>query len=186
MTATKTTAEWLLKEDAAKLLGVATRQVERRARQGFIETKRLPRGINETTARVVYLRADLVAIKAGKPNVHAVAVSEKPEQSHDEYFTESRDLARKPESTTGAVALRPGSDDPFEALAAKLAGLASFAAQYAKPDVKPWLTLAEAVEYSGLPSHHLVEQARAGLIRAVNVGQGTREFWRFNREALAK
>lgn len=51
---------------------------------------------------------------------------------------------------------------------------------------KPWLTLAEAVEYSGLPANYLVQQARADTIRAVNVGRGAREFWRFNREGLSK
>lgn len=51
---------------------------------------------------------------------------------------------------------------------------------------KPWLTTAEAVEYSGLPKAWLLEQARKGKIRAVNVGSGSRERWRFNREALIK
>ena len=50
--------------------------------------------------------------------------------------------------------------------------------------LKPWLGVKDAAEYSGLPAAWLIEQARAGLIRAVNVGSGAREYWRFNRAAL--
>lgn len=50
----------------------------------------------------------------------------------------------------------------------------------------PWLTLPEAVEFSGLPASYLLAQARAGTIRALNVGTGAREFWRFHRASLAK
>ena len=56
----------------------------------------------------------------------------------------------------------------------------------AVPVLAPHLTLAQAVEYSGLPAAFLIAQARAGKVRAVNVGTGAREFWRFEREALAR
>lgn len=52
--------------------------------------------------------------------------------------------------------------------------------------LRPWLPLAEAAEYSGLPASYLLAQARAGTMRAVNVGSGTKEFWRFHRAGLAK
>lgn len=51
---------------------------------------------------------------------------------------------------------------------------------------KPWLTTAEAAEYSGLPAAYLLTQARSGAIRAINVGTGKKEFWRFSRRALAQ
>jgi hypothetical protein len=75
------------------------------------------------------------------------------------------------------------AEDPFAGLAAHLARLA---AAFPAAQAKPWLTLDEAAEYSGLPRAWLIAQARAGALRAVNVGQGTKEFWRFNREGLAK
>jgi hypothetical protein len=52
--------------------------------------------------------------------------------------------------------------------------------------MKPWLDLKAAADYSGLPAAYLVQAARDGSIRAVNVGTGAKAFWRFNREALAK
>jgi hypothetical protein len=54
------------------------------------------------------------------------------------------------------------------------------------PEPKPWLPLAEAAEYSGLPASYLVAQARLGKCRAINVGTGRKEFWRFHRASLAK
>ena len=84
------------------------------------------------------------------------------------------------------IAPAPGSPrggDPFAGLAAHLARLA---AAFPAAQPKPWLTLSEAEAYSGLPRAWLIAQARSGALRAVNVGQGTKEFWRFNREGLAK
>ena len=83
----------------------------------------------------------------------------------------------------GTALDRSRSSDPFAGLAAHLARIA---AAFPAPQPKPWLGLAEAAEYSGLPRAWLIAQARSGALRAVNVGQGTRERWRFNREALIK
>ena len=76
-----------------------------------------------------------------------------------------------------ALAYRADSD-PFAGLAAHLARLgAAFPSK--PPALKPYVTLAEAVEYSGLPAAFLISQAREGSIDAVNVGKGKKEFWRF-------
>jgi hypothetical protein len=52
--------------------------------------------------------------------------------------------------------------------------------------LKAWLSLQAAVEYSGLPAWKLLELARAGEIRAYNLGRGGKQRWRFNRIALTK
>ena len=52
------------------------------------------------------------------------------------------------------------------------------------PTLTPHMSLSEAVEYSGLPAAFLVAEARAGRIRAVNVGTKEKEFWRFAKEAV--
>jgi excisionase family DNA binding protein len=75
------------------------------------------------------------------------------------------------------------SADPFAGLAAHLTRLA---AAFPTPQPKPWLGLAEAAEYSGLPRDWLLAQARAGALRAVKVGKGSRDRWKFNREALVR
>jgi hypothetical protein len=58
---------------------------------------------------------------------------------------------------------------------------------------KPWLTLDEAAEFSGLPKSWLLAQARLDAsgyaercISAINVGTEKQVRWRFNRDALAK
>lgn len=173
--------EWLGKADAARLLGVATRQVERRTRQGYIDSRREPRGVNETTARVVYSRTDILALKAGKPNVHARPIPETEPAANDASRPISTRLKTDQDGST-ALAVRPDTD-PFAGLAAKLAGLAAFAAQFPPPPVTmpgPFVSLAEAVTLSGMPASWLVAQARAGVPWAVNVGTGKREFWRFS------
>jgi hypothetical protein len=65
-------------------------------------------------------------------------------------------------------------------LAAHLAALSR-----AFPPPVSWLTLSEAVIASGLPAAWLVARAREGASFALNVGQGSKAHWRFNREALA-
>jgi predicted DNA-binding transcriptional regulator AlpA len=55
---------------------------------------------------------------------------------------------------------------------------------------KPWLTLAEAAEFSGLPKSWLLREARAGSPLARNVSGGVDAMaaaaYRFSREALAR
>lgn len=98
-------------------------------------------------------------------------------------------LARIEEAVTGTGNAGSTALAPIEA-AQSLAPLAQAIAaalregQRGAPEPKPWLTLPEAAQYSGLPAHWLVAQARLGGIRAVNVGTGSKEFWRFNRAAL--
>jgi excisionase family DNA binding protein len=61
-----------------------------------------------------------------------------------------------------------------------------------KPTPKPWLTLAEAVEYSGLPAAYLMGQAKASRdgfttyhgIVVINVGSDKQHRWRFQRDSL--
>jgi hypothetical protein len=76
--------------------------------------------------------------------------------------------------------------------------LAEVLRAYPVDRIRPWLTLAEAADYSGLPAGWLLAQAREGkcgsiadpprpgVIRAINVGTGSKEFWRFHRASLTK
>jgi hypothetical protein len=156
---------WLMKEDAAKLLGVGIRQLENRVARGKVRKQTLQREPGERTARVCYAEEDLKALLAGTPNQYEPPAA-----------PQSRTLA----ITNGA----PG--DPFAGMPEKLAALAAFASQFKAPEPKFWLTVDEAIAVSGLPREYLIAQARSGAFRAVNVGRGKREFWRFNREGLAR
>jgi hypothetical protein len=170
---------WVTKAEAMKMLGVSSRQLERRVRQGYIEKRIEPRRPTETSARSVHSKADIVALKAGNPNIHArLVVAEKPGEPAK---------AQPSDADSTALAVRDARD-PFAGLAAQLAGLATFAAQYPAPAApRPWLTLAEAVEYSGLTRPWLLDRAKAGGIAIRDMGKHSRGGrWRFNREELAR
>lgn len=164
--------DWLEKEPAAKRLGVGMRQLENRAAKGEIRKSKMERQPHERAARVLYSIQDIDAIKAGKPNQYGeVDAPAEAKSDLQKQLIKSGDFAN--------------SADPFAGLAAHLAKLSAAFPSAAEP-AKPWLSLKEAAEYSGLPAAWLLEQARAGQLRAVNTGKGSREFWKFNRAALEK
>jgi hypothetical protein len=162
---------WLAKEEAAELLGVGVRQLENRAAKGEIRKNPLPRQRNERAARVLYSIEDIEAIRAGKPNYYGEA---KPEPKPEPALAVLAPAAQQP----GAVTYH-ASPWPYEAFVKMVREFR------ATPPAKPWLSLAEASEWSGLPAAWLVARAREGAAFAVNVGQGSKAHWRFNREALA-
>lgn len=170
--------EWLPKKDAAIMLGVGTRQLETRAKNGQVRNRRLPRKPHQTAAPVEYNVEDIQAILSGQPNQHQVVVA--PERAALETPVSETALPAAAESQALVPAAR---QDGWNSLAAHLAVLS--AAYPAPQQVKPWLTLEEAAEYSGLPSSYLQARYEAGTIHAVNVGTGQRKYLRFNRESLA-
>jgi hypothetical protein len=153
---------WLAKDKAAKLLGVSIRQLENRAAKGEIRKNTLPRQLNERAARVLYSIEDIDAIRAGRPNRYGEPAAPKP--------------------SLAVVGSSPG--EPPAGFVAQLAQLMRALPPPAeKPKLKRWLTVREAAEYSGLPARWLAEAARAGKMRAQNVGV-KRERWMFPREGL--
>jgi hypothetical protein len=94
---------------------------------------------------------------------------------------------------TAALSLNKNglSSDPFAGLAVHLAALArAYPAPAAEPPrVKPWLTLDEAVAFSGLTARWLLEQAKSDkpLVTVREMGRGARGGrWRFFRGDLVK
>jgi hypothetical protein len=144
----ETENDWISKDAAAKLLGVSVRQVENRAARGEIEKRTLPKLASERAARVEYSRRDVDAIRAGGGRPPALAA------------------ANGAPLNASAVTVRPpalpAGSNPFAGFAAQLAALAGAF----PPAGKPWLSLKEASEYSGLPARWLREAARAGKLRA--------------------
>jgi hypothetical protein len=164
--------EWMPKDRAAKLLGASVRQLERRAQQGYIEKKLGERAPTERNAPVFYSRADILAIKAGKPNVYAREVPAAK--------TEQR-AASVPENGNALARVAP-PQTPLD-----WAFIVESARQYALPAPKPWLTLDEAVAFSGLSRAYLLRRAREGWAAAVDQSfGGARSSWRFNRDKLSE
>lgn len=172
-------ANWLPLADAAELLGVGRRQIERRAAQGMIQKRVLERAPMQTFAPVLYSRADVEAIRHGKPNNHARLVKPKANGA-----AKGAEMPRQASNGGDSVALSvvSAAKQDANALAALVAAL-----RVAPAEVKPWLTLAEASEFSGLPSAYLRREAKAGGLHALDVGAsaaGGR--FRFNRESLSR
>jgi hypothetical protein len=173
----KPAKEWITAEEAAALLGVNLRQVQKRARAGYIEKRRLPRLPTESAGRVEYSRADIDALLAGTPN-HCEPVA--------------------------ASGQRPGASTPPPTPGNGKSALARIPAEFPdlwlRPQLAPgpwplappraWLTLPEAAAYSGLPEVTIVSLTRGGMIRAIDqwgqdVGQGThRASYRVSRASL--
>lgn len=166
---------WLPKLEAAKFLDISPRQLERYAARGNVETQVHARE-HGRGRQALYARVDLEAIAAGHPNSHAVPITE--EEDGNGSAEASRVNPSQPVST--AVAGRKtGGEEIAAGILQRLA--ANFVP--AAPE-RPWLTLAEAAEYSGLPAAWLRRQARAGAACAMNVGSPAAPRWRFSRELL--
>jgi hypothetical protein len=176
--AVRSSWEWLNKKDAAELLGVNLRQLERRVAAGQVQKQVVERKPWQRASPVVFSRKDIEAILRGEPNQYARVVKQTaaaPEPAAEQ-------VEETAVAVNGAPAHPPAAAPglPWRELAVHLAAIAS-----QKVTEKPWLSLTEAAQYSGLPLRWLRDRAKAGAIPAVNVGV-KRERWMFNREGLTK
>ncbi len=149
--------EWIPKQEAAARLGISIRQIENLTSKGRIRKRKMPKASWEKTGRVVYAAQDIDRIRQGGDAARTAA----------------------PGETTALAPVAPAVADPFAGLPQKLAALAAAF----PPPGKTWLSLKEASAHSGLPARWLREAARAGKLRAQNVG-AKRERWMFPREGL--
>ncbi len=169
-------SDWITKDEAAELLGVNPRQVQKRVEQGYIEKRTLARLPTEPQGRVQYSRADVDALLAGAPNQHAVEV---PANGGTKDVVRmpnggaplSQSIAEMAGFTNGLMTVReflnenkPEHPDPWLRYKEKL-----------------WLTLDESVAYSGLPRPEMERLLREGLVYSFGRGPKT---WRVQRAAL--
>lgn len=170
---------WITGDEAAGILKVKRRQIQKRAEQGFIEKKYLPKRPNERQGRVLYARADVDALLAGAPNhmEEAVAIAQFPEGPSGDG---TKDLARIRAATPVRAAHRI-----IEDMLGEHAALARLV--HPPPDAwqryatKAFLTLDEAIEYFGLPRPEMERLLREGLVYSFGRGPKT---WRIQRAAL--
>lgn len=167
-TATQTAkTRTMTKRDVIEYLGKSKRTVETYIAGGRLAVAYIngPNGKQAT-----FDRADVERFKRemDEPMARAVAV-----QQHESNGT------AHPSSMAVAPVARP---DALQQI------LASLLQGYPMQRPKPWLTLQEAVEFSGLPASYLVQMAEngSGTIRAIDVGRREGGRWRFHRASLAK
>lgn len=149
--------EWWSRELAAKYLEVSVRKLRSVAAAGRIRRKHIPPAPGRPYQSVVYNVADVEGYKAEALAGSSPAVMPVVNAPH------------LPASLLPAA---------LELLGQRLAP---------PPRVRRWLTLDEAVEYSGLPRAYLQRFAREGGAFGIdqpcmNVGTAARPRWRFDRD----
>lgn len=231
---------YLGKAEAAALLKVHPRQIERRAQQGYIEKHYLPKKAGEKAARVVYSRADIEQIlEHGIPEEKDLDASElalvpddfvagappkalnkhevieylgKSKRTVETYIASGRlpchyfngpngktaafnpeDVKRlKSELEIPMVRVLPVKSDSQKQTdpksqvseAVDLALLLS-AISAGRGEQKPWLTLEEAIAYSGLTRKWLLGAVDTGAVDIRDMGKHARGGrWRFARRGL--
>ena len=178
----------LTKPEACELLGKSERTVNTYMSSGRLAFRTIGGKVIFDRANVERLKADLetpvVRGAVARPAWNPPPISQKsdnaalgPHQGQDTGALARIDPENvKTVADAFAAALRSGLQ-PLEP----------------RPVTKPWLTLAEAVEYSGLPASYLMSQARASQdadvttdrgIVVINVGSDKQHRWRFQRDSL--
>ena len=156
--------EWLPAAEAAALLGKSERQLARKVEQGIVRKKVLPRMPGQSNPTPVFSASDIRALLAGKPHLY-----EPPNGGVGP--------AMRLQIAPGAGLLLP--PNPTEETGDGEPGNA------ADREPRPWLTAAEAADYSGLPVSYLVWAAEQQLFAALDVGIRPGGRWRFHRDSLA-
>jgi hypothetical protein len=175
MTTTKED-QFLRKKEAAALLGVSERQLDRRVDAGNIRKIIGEKHPGETAAPALYSQSDIEALKAGKPHNHATLVKTPATNGHAP--VEAKEPAG---SGVAKTASSSSSSEEFWRELLREA-VASFVVE--KPEaLLPWISLQEAAACSGLPARYLRKLAEGGWPGARNVGE-KRVRWMFNRDAL--
>jgi hypothetical protein len=175
--ATPSPTDWISKEEAARILGINHRQLQHRASQGYIEKRFLPKRAHERQARVTYAKRDVEALLAGVPNHSEQLAPVAPESKKkigkglERAFDDYVKAGMPPITAEGAYAFP-------RMLEAHVAALA----RIAPPRVtKAWLTLEEAVDYSGQTASEIAHRVRDETVYATGRGPLT---WRIQRESL--
>jgi hypothetical protein len=179
-------SDWVAKQDAAKTLGVTERQVEKRAQQGYLRKRFLPRLANEKTARVEYLREDIDALLCGKPNMWGEALpaqgptlcEKKVDTGLQVAFNKQSGGLQPVTAIDGDFALQISNAINGACIDALLAKLSE---TYAPPPLKGFLTFAEAIAYSGHTPAKLAELLHSSQVD--NYGRGPKT-WRVRRASL--
>lgn len=164
--ATPAPEAWITKEEAAEILGVSTRQVERLAERGLIRKRFIKPGGGRRYGCTQYEKAAVAAIEHDR---------EFPAPSGDG----TKDLARIREHV-GLPPLSPTIEE-MSGLTTGLITLKELLQEGRPREPRAWLTLTEASEYSGLPVPFLSALLREGHIHAIGRGPAT---WRIQRASL--
>jgi hypothetical protein len=172
---------WITKQDAARTIGVHTKQIERWAQEKKIQVRKWKRPTGGTP--IVVCHPDDVERIAKDRNLTT-------ETFVIPGLSPFSVTANNPPSQT--LSVRPSSADQIlDALAAAvkareaLTETSRYFTLTSETGLSLWLTLNEAVDYSGLPRAILVHMIETGELKARDVGAGRRGGrWRICKAVL--
>jgi excisionase family DNA binding protein len=162
-------SHWLTKVQAAEAIGVSTKTIEKLSDRGEIQGRD-------------WKRPGRVAVKVYHPNdVERVRKERNPDS--EPFVIPPANVSPTASQTSENTLVKPAAGRPQSPLDA----LAALAGMMRPPDrvrvsERLFLTVDEAVEYSGLPQSHLRQLLKSGRLAGMKTGAG----WRIRRADLEK
>lgn len=160
---------WITKQDAAQAIGVHTKQIERLGQEGKLQVRKWKRPTGGTPIVVCHPK-----------DVERLARERNPENGA--FLVPA--LKEPADNGAQAVAVRPSVEQFLDALAAAVKTRETMS-ETSEIRLPLWLTLQQAVDYSGLPKATLVHMIATGELKARDVGAGRRGGrWRICKAVL--
>ncbi len=171
----RNTEDWLTKADVCKVLQCSEKHVERMVKRGRLQ--RSERKVDGARAVAIYHPRDVEKLRAeteaqGQPGAFLLEAGDGDKAA----VSGLPALAGGP---GGLLALAPSFAGVLDGLPAMLAALAG-GIDTGLASKKLWLTLPEAVAYSGLPKSTLMQAGRGGKLPMFRTGRG----WRIRKTDL--
>lgn len=166
--------DWLTKREAAEFLGVNEKTIER-----LVKRKKLSQGWRNVGGgrrpMAIYSPADLKAIKEETPSGDILPSDPIPDDDQDIFANYRASLRAKGAARDAEIASwEAAAKSQALALAKKnkrATGIVEPPRAIVGPQDKLYLTLDEAVQYSGLPKTFLEGLVKDGRLRAIEVGR---------------
>ena len=168
-------SDWLTKQQAADVIGVSTKAIERWAQAGKLEKRSRPQARGPHVA--VYFPDDVAKLAAERRPAAAPFVLPAVPTSHDQSVNGNGSAIA---ATRTLDILNPAHDDPIRQLfAAALRAVMSQTSQTSAASETVFVTIHEAATITGLSQAYLRRQVDAGTLKAVR-DRG----WRIRRKDL--
>lgn len=171
---------WLTKQQAAQVLGVAEKTIDRMAKAGELHKEILKRP--RQAPIVVFHPGDVNRAKAAREAQQSPA----PFVMSEKESGLSADVSGRPVSDVSRSMSEvsvPWSDSWIRDMSTRLSNLSKI---FPAEPTNLWLTLQEAADYSGLPAAVLVDFINSGRLPALDIGRRRGGHWRIRKVDLRK
>lgn len=167
--------EWVLIDKAAKLAGLSKREFQRKVSRGLVRKNIVKE--NGSQARALFSVEDILQLKADRES----GIYRQPAALS--VRTQTPQIAEIISRLDQRIEELNGEKFTREIRAAKSV-IASAVEKHAEA-TKPWLTVSEAAEFSGLPKYYLYQKCRDGSL-GINCGTVKHPRFRIKRTDLTE